>query len=222
LSLFLCAGLFFPDTLFAEIIVLKSGKTIEGKIVNRTNEYTEVDFMGVKLKYFNDQIEQIKEIKPAINENKLQEPGLITIKIKNSKANSPKEEGAAEFIRTLDGINTKIDSVVSEHMNKILNEKREKITDEQYKSTNDVVSVAKEDIAEVEKLKAPPSCKLLKDIFLQKCKTRINGLEELLKNALPPNEIVKSLEKQNMEISAISKKYTDERQRIIEEGGIKL
>jgi len=224
LFFFLSISLLSPSISFAETIVLKSGKTIEGKIINRTNEYTEVDFMGVKLKYFNDQIEQIKETKSAADTNAgaPEAPGLISIKIKSSSTDNPKKEGGVEdFIRTLDNINAKIDSIISEGMNKILNKKQEKITEEQLQSLRNIVSATKENIAEVEKLKEPPSCKLLKDTFLQKCKIRINSLEELLKNAPPPNEIAKNLKKQNMEISEISKKYTEERQRILKEHGAK-
>lgn len=45
---------------FAEDIILKSGKTIEGKIIEKTDEYVKVDFKGVPLTYFFDDIESIK------------------------------------------------------------------------------------------------------------------------------------------------------------------
>lgn len=45
---------------FAEDIILKSGKTIEGKIIEKTDEYVKVDFNGVPLTYFFDDIESIK------------------------------------------------------------------------------------------------------------------------------------------------------------------
>lgn len=40
----------------AETIVLKSGKTIEGKIVEKTDKYIKIDFYGVPLTYFLDEI----------------------------------------------------------------------------------------------------------------------------------------------------------------------
>ncbi|MCM8786612.1 MAG: hypothetical protein NC935_00975 [Candidatus Omnitrophica bacterium] len=46
---------------FAEIIRLKSGKIVEGEIVEKTNEYVKIDFLGVKLKYYFDQIDAIEE-----------------------------------------------------------------------------------------------------------------------------------------------------------------
>ena len=58
------AILSIPFSLFAETIVLKSGKQIEGKILEKTDEYVRIDFMGVALSYFYDQIETIDGVKP--------------------------------------------------------------------------------------------------------------------------------------------------------------
>ncbi|MCK9573206.1 MAG: hypothetical protein M0R20_02235 [Candidatus Omnitrophica bacterium] len=220
----LFAGLFFVSVSLAETIVLKSGKTVEGKITNRTNEYTEVDFMGVKLKYFNDQIEKINETKTATNStDPAQEKELISIKIKGSGADSSnKVDDIVDFIKRLDGINNKIDSIVNERMSKALDPKAVKMTDQQYESIKSVISATKERITEVEKMKTPTSCKLLKEIFLKKCKARISGLDELLEKSLPPGEATKIVERQNKEISEISKKYSLEQQRIIKEYGVKL
>lgn len=40
----------------AETIILKSGKTVEGKIVEKTDKYIKIDFYGVPLTYFLDEI----------------------------------------------------------------------------------------------------------------------------------------------------------------------
>ena len=49
----------FSLVCFAETIVLKSGKTIEGKLIEKTDEYIKIDFQGVPLTYFFDEIESI-------------------------------------------------------------------------------------------------------------------------------------------------------------------
>lgn len=49
----------FPVFIFAETIVLKSGKTIDGKIIERTDKYVKIDFYGVALTYFLDEIQSI-------------------------------------------------------------------------------------------------------------------------------------------------------------------
>ncbi len=220
---FLGVSLFFLSNSFAETIALKSGKTIEGKIVNRTNEYTEVEFLGVKLKYFNDQIESIKETKtPNGSPAQVKEPELISIKIKGSNTDTVKELGVADFVSRLDSINGTLDSMIGEGINKVIDSKVGKITDEQRKSIENVISAAKGKVAEVEKLKTPPSCKTLKEFFLQKSKARINILNELLDSSLSMEEMSKKLIIQNNEILGISRKYDEERQRITKEHEVKL
>jgi hypothetical protein len=55
---------------FAEKIILKSGEIIEGNVIEKTDEYIKVDFYGLPLTYFMDNIasiggkEVIKEILP--------------------------------------------------------------------------------------------------------------------------------------------------------------
>lgn len=52
--------LFISSLTFAETITLKSGKTIEGKIVEKTDKYIKVDIgVGMPITYFLDEIENI-------------------------------------------------------------------------------------------------------------------------------------------------------------------
>jgi tetratricopeptide (TPR) repeat protein len=57
--LLLTISLSFPVLSFAETILLKSGKTVEGKLIERTDQYIKIDFQGVPLTYFFDEIENI-------------------------------------------------------------------------------------------------------------------------------------------------------------------
>lgn len=56
----------FPLVCFAETIVLKSGQVVEGKVVERTDKYIKIDFQGVELTYFMDDIESINGAVPII------------------------------------------------------------------------------------------------------------------------------------------------------------
>lgn len=223
LFFFLCAVVTFSGLSFAETIVLKSGKTIEGKIINRTNEYTEIDFMGVKLKYFNDQIERIKETKSAtISESEADAP-VVSIKIKGSHTKSSKKaDNIADFITKLDNINGKIDSMTNTQISKIMDPRSEKITNQQYESIKNISKELKEKVAEVENLPPPSGCKTLKEIFLKRCRVRLNSLDELLKGPLKPGDVSKIIEKQNKDIAEISKKYSEERENIIKEQKVKF
>ncbi|MCX5705006.1 MAG: tetratricopeptide repeat protein [Candidatus Omnitrophica bacterium] len=55
-SLSIICLFFFAGISFAEIISLKSGKTVEGKIIEETDKYIKLDFEGVLLTYFLDEI----------------------------------------------------------------------------------------------------------------------------------------------------------------------
>lgn len=55
----LAATLFFPAAIYAETIVLKSGKMVEGKLIEKTDKYLKIDFYGVPLTYYLDEIESI-------------------------------------------------------------------------------------------------------------------------------------------------------------------
>ena len=61
----LILNLCFPTIIFAETILLKSGKTVEGKLIKKTDEYIKIDFQGVSLTYFFDEIENINGEKVA-------------------------------------------------------------------------------------------------------------------------------------------------------------
>jgi tetratricopeptide (TPR) repeat protein len=59
-------SLFFCSFVFAEVIHLKSGKNIEGKIREKTDKYISVEAKGTSLRYYWDEIESIEGEKPII------------------------------------------------------------------------------------------------------------------------------------------------------------
>jgi hypothetical protein len=55
-------GLFFISAVsftYAEIITLKSGKTVEGEVIERTDGYVKIDFYGVPVTYLLSEVESI-------------------------------------------------------------------------------------------------------------------------------------------------------------------
>ncbi|MDD4182544.1 MAG: tetratricopeptide repeat protein [Candidatus Omnitrophica bacterium] len=52
---------------YAETIILKNGKTVEGNIVEKTDKYIKIDVLGIAVTYYLDNIESIdgKNITPA-------------------------------------------------------------------------------------------------------------------------------------------------------------
>ena len=50
---------------FAETIILKSGKKVKGKIIEKTNKYSKMDIAdGITITYFSDEIERIEADSP--------------------------------------------------------------------------------------------------------------------------------------------------------------
>jgi len=68
------AGLAFYTSLLADTLTLKSGQKIEGKIVEKTDQYVKIDFQGVVLEYLQEEVASIigdsKRTSPSA------EPGL--------------------------------------------------------------------------------------------------------------------------------------------------
>ena len=57
-SCFFCAIFCFSflGLASAETVILKSGLKVEGKIIEQTNKYVKLDFQGVELTFFNEEI----------------------------------------------------------------------------------------------------------------------------------------------------------------------
>ncbi|MCX5705731.1 MAG: hypothetical protein NTZ92_06725 [Candidatus Omnitrophica bacterium] len=81
LALMLMFLLSSPSLIFATTIVLKSGKSVEGKLIEKTNKYIKIDFCGVPLIYYYDEIENIKD----------------------DSANSQRVDDEKEYLSALDG-----------------------------------------------------------------------------------------------------------------------
>ncbi len=58
-ALLLTVALCFPAISSAATIVLKTGQTIEGTIIEKTDKYVKIDFQGAPLTYYFDEIANI-------------------------------------------------------------------------------------------------------------------------------------------------------------------
>jgi hypothetical protein len=58
-----CAAfcLFFLSLGFSETILLKSGQKVEGRVIERTDKYVKLDFFGVDLVYYKEEIASITQ-----------------------------------------------------------------------------------------------------------------------------------------------------------------
>ena len=61
LLMILAVSLIFLNHLSAETVILKSGQKVEGKIKERTDKYVKIEFQGLELVYYQDEIASIVE-----------------------------------------------------------------------------------------------------------------------------------------------------------------
>lgn len=90
--MFVLIGALFLGVSFvcAETIILKSGLTFEGKIIEKTDEHIKVDFQGVPLTYYFDQIESIDGIK--VEEKTEKNNSQILTEAKVESASTPAKQ----------------------------------------------------------------------------------------------------------------------------------
>ncbi|MDD5561012.1 MAG: hypothetical protein PHT50_02645 [Candidatus Omnitrophica bacterium] len=92
--LVLCVSI--PSVAFAETVILKSGQKVDGKIIEKTDKYITIDFEGVVLTYFLDEIASIDESKkpdlvisednPNKQEVQIEESDIPTVTLKEGSA----------------------------------------------------------------------------------------------------------------------------------------
>lgn len=66
-----CLNIFLVSCVEADVVKLKSGRIVEGKIVTKTEDSVKIDFNGVTLTFYNDEIAGIEDagIDDASSEN---------------------------------------------------------------------------------------------------------------------------------------------------------
>ena len=71
--------LFFQSICSAEPICLKNGKKIRGQIVEKTDKQVKVDISGVKITYYNDEIDRIEaaDAQASANTEKKSQPAVL-------------------------------------------------------------------------------------------------------------------------------------------------
>ena len=96
---FCCAVflLFFISLSFSETILLKSGQKIEGRVAEKTDQYVKVDFMGVDIVYYNDEVASITQ--GVSNSGKTASPQLESLyQAYTSSLNVPQKQKEEKIV----------------------------------------------------------------------------------------------------------------------------
>jgi tetratricopeptide (TPR) repeat protein len=85
ITLVLITLLCFPFFVFAETIVLKSGKSVEGKLLEKTDKYIKIDFYGVPLTFFNEEVEKSESTEEDLRKRDEERAAISEIGIEASR-----------------------------------------------------------------------------------------------------------------------------------------
>jgi len=115
LTMILC----LPTLSTAETITLKSGQEIEGKIIEKTDKYLKVDFQGVTITYFNDEIERVDSnttVMPLLNRQVYKQPIVKLVSEGNIIPYEDwiKSKEIKDYLDRAQAINTNVQQTVSQ------------------------------------------------------------------------------------------------------------
>jgi len=90
----------FLSLSFSETILLKSGQKVEGRIIEKTGKYVKLEFQGVELVYYNDEIASIDQAASnSVNAANPQLESLYQAYISSlNPPQKPKEENVRDMV----------------------------------------------------------------------------------------------------------------------------
>lgn len=204
----------FPDS-----IILKSGETIEGKIIEETNSYVKIDYVGVSLTYWKD---DIKEIEKSNELGSSKEPPvqaepeneIVTIKIKNKIVSSGKD--TREFIGKLDFSWQNIQKIISNAQTQISNITETNLTNEHRNILQTAIADIKNEITKIKALKAPSGCEELQKFAIASGDTQTKQFSDGLAGISTVEGLSKYWQDYTLELGKVEEKYNKERQKVLD------
>ncbi|MDP2924330.1 MAG: hypothetical protein Q8O30_11550 [Candidatus Omnitrophota bacterium] len=204
LIIFLLFGVFSS---FADTIILKNGRTVEGLIIEKAESYIKVNFEGVELKFYNDEIKEIipNKEEPALDAGKYAELSKITLIEKVLELSGIKRQMEQIYTHVIEGYAQHRDSIAPKFYelgSKIIRETYS--IGRIYKDVRDYFDnyFERERITAVEEFLESPLSKKITELEVQVSSPE--ALEEIKKfgNELPSNppsleriELIKKLDK---------------------------
>lgn len=187
---------------FAEIITLNSGKTVEGKIVEETEKYVKIIFMGTTLTYWREDIESIDK-------------QTVEIKIKSDNA-----QFIPDFLKKLVPLEDSIEKVVRGMASKMMDITIEKLENRDIlqKSVSDIENA----IAEIERLSVQDSdCNELKRISIKIGNGAVRQLRSGTRNFSTTDERKNYWQEYIQELDRQNKEYNNKRLAILDKLSVK-
>jgi hypothetical protein len=200
----------------ADTLTLKSGKSLEGKIIDETDTYVIIQYAGIPLKYWKEDIAQIEKSTDTKHQkfysvrSASKEGDTVKITIKEDPA-----QGIAAYIKTLDALRSDVTKTVFDAQNQLLTNSDGQITEADRKLLKETVDSIEKKIAETKKVHVPSDCKILQLYALDTAEAETKRFAGTVDTFITIKEL-KDYWKQYSQVTLqeIGKKYDDEKQRI--------
>ncbi|MDD5195740.1 MAG: hypothetical protein PHQ96_08735 [Candidatus Omnitrophica bacterium] len=209
---------------FCDTIILKSGKSVEGKILTETDEYVTIDYSGIPLKYWKEDIAQInKEVaakarKFYAERSASNEKGVLKITLKEDPAYA-----VSVFIKSLDAAKTSITKTANNAQGGFASAAGEDISPANRKFFKETAADIKKQADAIDKLIAPPACRALQKYALKIADVQSKRFSGVTDNFTSVDELKDYWEQFSaVTIERLSKKYDKERERILTKYAIEL
>lgn len=212
IGLFVLICLCVHGHVFSETLVLKSGKSVEGKIIEETGKYIKLDYEGVVLTYWKDDIERVDKPKKQEADIKEQlDEKEIKIKIKGVASGDVKE-----FVDKLESLGQDIQQIILNAQTEVIDSKAETVTEKQRAILQKAAESIKDKMAQIKKLKAPQGCEELQKFAFKSADVAITEFTgEVEKNSIV-TELTAYWQDCQKKFSETQKEYTEERQRVLD------
>ena len=141
----------FHVSIFSEIITLESGQTVEGEIIEETDKYVKIDFMGAPLTYSKEDIKSINKRKGEV----------VKIKIK------PDQTSTSEFLAKIEFLEKDIGKTVTGGYGAAMQFQDGKSSCDYRETIQRTAAGIRSKINEVKRLHVAPDCERLKQLFVE-------------------------------------------------------
>jgi hypothetical protein len=209
------AVFFYNQVIYGEQVILKTGKIVEGKIIEDTDEYVKLDVEGIKLTYFKDEIERIdRQVTQAPSKKELR-PNEILIKIKGET--SSRFKLAEEVLKNIDNLRVDINKILTDIHKSITNVSAEKITNVHSAFLDNQLEKTREKIRELKRLDLPQDYQKLREITIAIGKEAEALLTDASEKYLTFAELIKDWPNYERKIQEKQKEYDAEYTHLNEE-----
>ncbi|MFA5272263.1 MAG: hypothetical protein WC412_08040 [Candidatus Omnitrophota bacterium] len=149
---FLMLGnLYFCGSVFSETLILKSGQTVEGKIIEETDKYVKIDFMGTFLTYSKIDIKDIDKSKET----------PVKIKIKPASIN------AKELLAKIELLEKDMGGIISKGYGEAMQVQGGKSASGYREAFQATAASIRSKVNEIKRLNVTPDCEKLKQLFVE-------------------------------------------------------